>query len=96
MARALLKEAPILLLDEPTEGMDSETEYALLKAVFESRPDCTIMLITHRPAAIEMMDKIVFIERGRIVGQEKPDTVLRQDHDKPAQTDFVDVILNQR
>lgn len=96
VARALLKEAPILLLDEPTEGMDSETEYALLKAVFESRPDCTIMLITHRPAAIEMMDKIVFIERGRIVGQKKPDTVLRQDHDKPAQTDFVDVILNQR
>ena len=67
VARALLKKAPILLLDEPTEGMDNDTERALLDAVLDARRDCAVLLITHRPAALEKMDEILLLEGGRLV-----------------------------
>lgn len=70
VARTLLKKAPILLLDEPTEGMDSETERALLEAVLGARRDCAVLLITHRSAALEKIDEILFLEGGKLAAPE--------------------------
>jgi len=76
VARALLKDAPVLMLDEPTEGVDAETEQALIRAVVEARPHCAMMLITHRPVGLELMDEIIVLEEGRIVERGTPGVLM--------------------
>jgi len=66
VARALLKEAPILILDEPTANLDAETERALLAAI-RARADQAVLLITHRLVGMEAMSEIVVLDHGRVV-----------------------------
>ena len=73
VAQALLKDAPILVLDEPGEGIDLETEKQLLDAVLAARADAAILYITHRRQALEQMDEIIVIEAGRIVRRGGPE-----------------------
>ena len=61
LARVYLKNAPILLLDEPTEGLDSETENTVLDALEKIAKDKTLILVTHRPAALRLVNKVVRI-----------------------------------
>ncbi|MEA3639334.1 MAG: ATP-binding cassette domain-containing protein [Lamprobacter sp.] len=67
IARALLRDAPILLLDEPTEGLDAVTERALMDAVQQLMEGRTVLLITHRPVALAQMDEILVLDQGRVV-----------------------------
>ncbi|MBK1617625.1 thiol reductant ABC exporter subunit CydC [Lamprobacter modestohalophilus] len=67
IARALLRDAPILLLDEPTEGLDAVTERALMDAVQRLMEGRTVLLITHRPVALAQMDEILVLDHGRVV-----------------------------
>jgi ATP-binding cassette subfamily C protein CydC len=67
LARVLLKDAPILLLDEPTEGLDAETERAVLAALAPAMQGRTVVTISHRPAPLAAMDRVVRLEAGRIV-----------------------------
>jgi ATP-binding cassette subfamily C protein CydC len=67
IARALLKDAPILLLDEPTEGLDAPTERALMDAVHRLMEGRTVLLITHRPVALAEMDEVLVLDQGRVV-----------------------------
>jgi ATP-binding cassette subfamily C protein CydC len=67
IARALLKEAPILILDEPTANLDPLTEAALLDRIFTRAGGQAILLITHRLIAMERMDEILVLDQGRIV-----------------------------
>ncbi|MBK5939793.1 amino acid ABC transporter ATP-binding/permease protein [Halochromatium roseum] len=67
IARALLRDAPILLLDEPTEGLDAVTERALMDAVQRLMEGRTVLLITHRPVALAQMDEILVLDQGRVV-----------------------------
>lgn len=76
VARALLSDAPLLILDEPTEGLDTATARALLEAVLAARRDRGILLITHRREALEQMDEIVRLDQGRIVARGAPSAVL--------------------
>jgi len=68
VARALLKDAPILILDEPTEGLDAATERSLMEDL-RAGPmrNRTVLLITHRLVGLEHMDRILVMETGRVV-----------------------------
>ena len=68
VARALLTEAPILILDEPTEGLDAHTADALLRALNAATVGRTVLLITHREHHLELLvDRVLEMKGGRIV-----------------------------
>ncbi len=67
IARAFLKDAPILILDEPTSSVDIKTEAAILEASERLARGRTTFVITHRPSALKQCDVIVRIEKGRLV-----------------------------
>lgn len=64
IARAMLKPAPILVMDEPCEGLDIHSEQALMDAVLREFRDSTIILITHKTTALEKMDRVYRMENG--------------------------------
>ncbi len=67
LARAWLSPAPILLLDEPTEGLDAINERAIINTLAGQRGDRSLLLITHRLAGLEKMDQIIVLDRGRVI-----------------------------
>ena len=67
VARALLKDAPILLLDEPTEGLDAATERSLLAAIDRLMEGRSVLLITHSAVGLEAMDEILVLDAGRVL-----------------------------
>jgi ABC-type multidrug transport system fused ATPase/permease subunit len=67
IARALLKDAPILILDEPTANLDSITEKQVLETLFSIMRERTSLLITHRLVGLENMDEILVMDHGRII-----------------------------
>ena len=69
IARAFLKNAPILLLDEPTSALDPTTEAAIMETIKELMHGRTTLIVTHRLATIHGVDRIVVLEHGRIVEQ---------------------------
>ncbi len=69
IARAFLKNAPILLLDEPTSALDPSTESAIMDTIKELMRGRTTLIATHRLATIHNLDQIIVLEHGRIVEQ---------------------------
>jgi ATP-binding cassette subfamily B protein/subfamily B ATP-binding cassette protein MsbA len=69
IARAFLKNAPILLLDEPTSALDPTTEAAIMETITELMQGRTTLIVTHRLATIHRVNRIVVLEHGRIVEQ---------------------------
>ena len=66
IARALMKDAPILILDDSVSAVDTKTERTILENLRETRAGKTTILIAHRISTIEKMDKILFLEDGRL------------------------------
>ena len=66
IARALMKDAPILILDDSVSAVDTKTERAILDNLRTTRAGRTTILIAHRISTIERMDRIIFIDDGRI------------------------------
>lgn len=69
LARILLNDAPILLLDEPTEGLDRETERQVLQLILQHAQHKTMIMVTHRLTAIEQFDQILVIDQAELVEQ---------------------------
>ena len=69
VARAVLHNGPLWVLDEPTEGLDPITATAMMQALKQHTLGKTLLLITHRLVDLHWMDHIVMLERGRIIGQ---------------------------
>jgi ATP-binding cassette, subfamily B, bacterial len=69
IARAFLKDAPILLLDEPTSALDPTTEAAIMETIKDLMHGRTTLIVTHRLATIHGVDRIVVLEHGRMVEQ---------------------------
>lgn len=77
IARALLKDAPILILDDSVSAVDTRTERIILDNLKASRAGKTTLLIAHRISTVEQLDKIIFIEDGRVEAVGPHDTLYR-------------------
>ena len=69
LARAILRDAPILLLDEATSALDSESEILVQEALWQLMQDRTALVVAHRLSTVVRMDRLVVLNRGRIVEQ---------------------------
>jgi ATP-binding cassette subfamily B protein/subfamily B ATP-binding cassette protein MsbA len=79
IARAFLKNAPILLLDEPTSALDPRTESAIMETIKELMQGRTTLIATHRLATIHGLDQIIVLENGRIVEKGRgPELIARR------------------
>jgi ABC-type multidrug transport system fused ATPase/permease subunit len=66
IARAILKDAPILILDEATASIDRDSSYQIMKSVSEQMTDKTILMVTHEPDLLKLADRVICIQEGRI------------------------------
>ncbi|MCG3460339.1 cysteine/glutathione ABC transporter ATP-binding protein/permease CydC [Xenorhabdus bovienii] len=78
IARALLHNAPLMLLDEPTEGLDADTEQQILSLLRHSCQHKALIVVTHRLTGLQHMDRICVMDEGRIIEQGKHDVLLAQ------------------
>lgn len=67
LARALYKNAQLLILDESTSALDAETEGMILKAIDRIRDKCTVLLVSHRPSTLKICDAVYRVEGGKVV-----------------------------
>jgi ABC-type bacteriocin/lantibiotic exporter with double-glycine peptidase domain len=81
VARAIVNDPPVLILDESTAGLDPITEAEMLDQILKSRQGKTTIIISHRPKVIERADWIVFLEQGRIKIQGTPENLRHKDGD---------------
>lgn len=79
LARAILKDAPIIILDEATALADPENEYMIQKAISEITKDKTVIMIAHRLSTVKNVDKIYVIEKGRIVEEGNHDSLVENE-----------------
>ena len=78
IARALYKDAPVLILDEATSALDNESERTVQQALLELQKGRTTLIIAHRLSTIEHADRIVVMEGGRIVEEGNHQALLMQ------------------
>ena len=77
IARALLKDAPVLLLDEPTAALDAEAESVVEEALNRLMTDRTVLIIAHRLSAIRNADRLLVLDQGQIIEQGTHDALLQ-------------------
>lgn len=77
LGRALLLEEPILILDEPTNSMDNTTEANIRKKLFDYSRDKTLILVTHKAPMLELVERLIVVDEGRIVMDGPKEKVLQ-------------------
>ena len=81
IARALMKDAPILILDDSVSAVDTDTERVIIGNLRENRRGKTTILIAHRISTVEKMDKIIFIDEGKLLAVGTHEELLRDSED---------------
>lgn len=76
LARSLVTRPKLLLMDEPTSSMDAQSEMAFLRQLRDAAVDCTLVVVTHRPAVLELVSRIAVMDAGRLVLDGPRDQVL--------------------
>ena len=85
LARALLLDPPLLLLDEPTASMDSTTEQRFLGRLKEVVKNRSLILVTHKPSSLQLVEKLMVMDAGRVAATGNKDEVLKQLTAQPGQ-----------
>ena len=67
LTRSLITEPKILLMDEPTSSMDAQSEVAFLRQLNGAAAGCTLVMVTHRPAVLELVQRIIVVDAGKVV-----------------------------
>ena len=78
LARALLNDPPILVMDEPTSNMDNQSEMQVKQELARLGPETTLILITHKTSMLDVASRVIVIEQGQIVADGPKDVVLQQ------------------
>ena len=81
LARILLSDVDMVILDEPTVSLDPITENQLLRLFFERLKDKTIIFITHHLLGVQHMDRVIFLEKGKIKLDDQPEYLLEHNED---------------
>ncbi len=79
IARTLLRNAGLLILDEPTSAIDAKAEYEIFNNIYKMYGDKTILIVSHRFSTVRKADKIVVLDQGRITEQGSHDELLQKD-----------------
>ena len=79
IARALLKDAPVILLDEATASLDVENETSVQNAITRLTKGKTVLVIAHRMRTVAGADKVVVLEQGKVVQQGAPSKLIEED-----------------
>ena len=75
IARGLLKKASIYIFDEATSALDVENEREIMTALLKTLESETVIFITHRPALLDYVDKVLMLEKGKVVGFDEPNKI---------------------
>lgn len=75
LARAFLRDAPVLLLDEPTESLDATSQAAVMDSLARARPGRTVVLVAHRMPLARLADRVVVLAAGRVLQSGTPDAL---------------------
>ena len=76
LARAVLHNAPLLLLDEPTSAMDFSTEAQITKRIGEFAHGKTVVLVTHRTSLLAMVNRVIVVDGGKVVADGPRDRIM--------------------
>ena len=79
IARAFLKDAPILLLDEPTSALDAESEHQVVSSIFDLMRGRTTLMVAHRLSTIRRVDRVVVLENGQMTECGPPNELMHRD-----------------
>jgi len=79
LSRAFFKDAPILILDEPTSAIDAKAEYEIFERVQKLQKDKTVIIISHRFSTVRNADRILVLNNGQIIENGNHDELIRQD-----------------
>ena len=98
IARAILRDAPVILLDEATSALDAESEAAVQLALDELSKTRTTLVVAHRLATVKKADRILVMDNGRIVAQGKHSELVAQEglYARLARLQFTETKMNER
>jgi ATP-binding cassette subfamily C protein LapB len=78
LARAYLKNAPIMLFDEPANALDDRGDTAFVRQLEALRGNTTVLLVTHRPSHMRICDRLIVLDAGMVIADSTPEDVFRQ------------------
>jgi ATP-binding cassette subfamily B protein len=79
LARAFFRDAPILILDEPTSAIDAKAEYEIFEKVSELQKDKTVIIISHRFSTVRNADRILVLDGGKIIEEGNHQALMKKD-----------------
>lgn len=77
LARAFLTDKPIVIMDEPTTGLDGQLSLKVMKALKDMAKEKTVIMVTHNPAEVALSDRVVVVEKGKISADGKPQDLIK-------------------
>jgi ATP-binding cassette subfamily C protein LapB len=89
LARALVRNPPIILLDEPTSSMDARSEQLFIQRFQQASLTSTLIIITHRTSLLSMVDRVIILEKGKVAGSGTTEQFLRAQTDRSSAESIV-------